>query len=609
MDKRADAPKRRPHRLRRAALALFLGIIFAVTPAFATSFTASLDRDLINLGETASLALAFEDVSPNDVPTPPAIPNLQITYIGPSSQHSIINGQVSSSVRYMFSVTPRQAGDYKIPAITANVGGQRMSSAPLSLKVLKPNAPAPEAINAGTQPVFLKMTLPKKEVFLGEVITAELQFYFRQGVQLAGQPQLTATPTEGFTLGKIAAGQQRQVQVGNAVYTLLPATVVLKAIKTGPVTVGPITAAVVVQTPSQNRRRGSFFEQFGFEDPFNSGERKQLSIATEVLTAQSLPLPADTAPPDFDGAVGTYTMTATAGPTNVVAGDPITVRVQITGRGSLDAINLPAQAAWKNFKSYPPTAKVETTDPFGLQGTKTFEQVITPETSDIKELPAFAFSFFDPEAKQYRTLTQPAVPLTVRPGGLAPAPVIAASSKFATPDATPPRQDIVHIKPRSGPLARIVPPLIQQPWFLAVQSVPVLAWLAAVGWRRRAESLANNPRRRRQRQVAVVIRAGLVELRRHAAANQSEEFFATLFRLLQEQLGERLDCPASAITEAVLEEKLRPRGVAAGPLTGLHELFQTCNVARYAPVRSGQELAALIPKLEITLREIQEVKL
>ena len=606
--RRADATERRPNGLRRVAWGFLLGLVFAAAPAFAASFTASLDREMISLGETATLSLAFEDVSPDSVPSPPAISNLQINYVGPSSQHSIINGQVSSSVRYVFSVTPRQAGDYKIPAITANVGGQRMSSQPLSLKVLKPNAPSPEAINSGAQPVFLKLTLPKKDVYIGEVITAELQFYFRQGVQLADQPHLTATPTEGFTLGKIAAGQQRQVQVGNAIYTLLPATVVLKAIKTGPVTVGPITAAVIVQSPSQNRRRGSFFEQFGFEDPFNAGERKQLSIATETLTAQSLPLP-DNAPTDFDGAVGNYTMTATAGPTNVVAGDPITVRVQITGRGSLDALNLPAQAAWKNFKSYPPTSKIETTDQFGLQGTKTFEQVITPESPDIKELPAFTFSFFDPDAKQYRSLTQPAVALTVRPGGLAPAPVVAASSKFATADAPPPRQDIVHIKPRPGTLARIAPPLIQQPWFLAVQSVPVLAWLAAVGWRKRADSLANNPRLRRQRQVAQIIRAGLLELRRHATANQSEEFFATLFRLLQEQLGERLDCPASAITEAVLEEKLRPRGVDEGTLGRLHELFQTCNLARYAPITSGQELAALIPKLESALREVQEVKL
>ena len=38
------------------------------------------------------------------------------------------------------------------------------------------------------------------------------------------------------------------------------------------------------------------------------------------------------------------------------------------------------------------------------------------------------------------------------------------------------------------------------------------------------------------------------------------------------------------------------------------ELFQACNLARYAPVQSSQELAALIPKLEGVLRDLQQLK-
>jgi len=86
-------------------------------------------------------------------------------------------------------------------------------------------------------------------------------------------------------------------------------------------------------------------------------------------------------------------------------------------------------------------------------------------------------------------------------------------------------------------------------------------------------------------------------------------FFATLFRLLQEQLGERLDLPATAITEAVIEEHLRPRAVPTTTLAPLQELFQTCNLARYAPIKTSQELAAIIPRLESVLQELQGVKL
>ena len=58
----------------------------------------------------------------------------------------------------------------------------------------------------------------------------------------------------------------------------------------------------------------------------------------------------------------------------------------------------------------------------------------------------------------------------------------------------------------------------------------------------------------------------------------------------------------------MLEEHLLPRGLPEADLAGLHELFQTCNLARYAPVKSSQELEALIPKLESVLGDLRELK-
>ena len=93
-----------------------------------------------------------------------------------------------------------------------------------------------------------------------------------------------------------------------------------------------------------------------------------------------------------------------------------------------------------------------------------------------------------------------------------------------------------------------------------------------------------------------------------AAENNPGEFFATLFRLLQEELGERLDCPASSITEAVIDERLALLGVPETTLAGLRELFHLCNQARYAPLRTSGELAAVIPQFENAIRGLQTVK-
>jgi len=80
-----------------------------------------------------------------------------------------------------------------------------------------------------------------------------------------------------------------------------------------------------------------------------------------------------------------------------------------------------------------------------------------------------------------------------------------------------------------------------------------------------------------------------------------------LFRLLQEQVGERLDLPAPSITEAVIEEQLRPHGVPEEILTQLHELFHACNQARYAPQHTLPMLVALAPRAEAVLRELQQL--
>jgi hypothetical protein len=569
--------------------------------AGAATFTAALDRDTITLGESVTLSLAFAEGQPQNAPSPPQIANLQISYIGPSSQFSVINGQVSSSVTYNFTVTARQEGTYTIPALSAEVGGEKLTSQPLTLRVVKPTAPAPEAVNSGSQAAFLKLILPRKEFYLGETVPGQLQIYVQSRVGLSGL-QLTGFPADGFNVGKMTEGQRRQTQVGNSVYTVIPVSFTLKPVKAGPLTLGPVTANATIEVPSSNRRRDLW-------DPFGmlGGEQKQMALATETNTVQSLPLPTENVPANFNGAVGNYTMTLTAGPTNVAAGDPITVKIQISGRGSLDSLALPDQPAWHDFKTYPPTTKVETTDALGLQGTKTFEQIVTPENADIKALPSVSFSFFDPEQKGYRTLTQPAVPLMVRPGGSAPAPMVLTARKDK--DSPPPTQDIVPIKQRLGALAQINASLVEQRWFLAAQSIPVVAFLSVVMWRRRKEELANNPRLRRQRQVAQAIRAGLEDLKKLAAQNNSDEFFATVFRLLQEQLGERLDLPATAITESVVEEHLRPRKLPESLLSSVQELFQACNLARYAPIKSSQELAAVIPKLESVLGQLQAIKL
>jgi hypothetical protein len=584
------------------AVLLFLAVLnFSVAPARAANFTASLDRDAITLGESATLSLTFEGGQSKNVPTPD-VPGLQIVNSGTSQNVSFINGAMSSTVTVTFSVTARQPGEFTIPALTADVNGQQLSTEPLKLTVLKADAPAAAAIASGNEIAFMKLSLPQKKVYVGQMLTAQLQVCLRDDVQNFGNFQFTGQPADGFTINKMAQGQQQRAQIGNRIYTVIPLTFALTAVKSGPLSLGPFTASATLVLPSANNQGGDpFIRQF-----FNQGEQKQVSLATETLTVESLPLPTENVPANFNGAVGDYQLTTSVGPTNLAVGDPITMRVQISGRGALDAIQLPDQSSLNNFKIFPPTAKTEISDQLGLEGKKTFEEIITPQNSDVREWPQFSFSFFNPDDGKYHTLTQPAVPLAVHSVGATVMPTIAANKNSAAENQT--LQDILPIKENLGTLETKNIPLVVQPVFLAAQTLPILAFLAAFVWRKRADNLANNPRLRRKMVVEKLVRIGIADLKKFAAQNNSEEFFAMLFRLLQEQLGERLDCPATAITENVVEENSALRGAPENLRNDLRELFQLCNQARYAPVRGTGELNSVAAQFEKVISELQEVK-
>src|SRR6185436_5580126 len=139
--------------------------------------------------------------------------------------------------------------------------------------------------------------------------------------------QLTAFPADGCIVGKMVQGNARRAQIGNLAYSVVPLTFPIKSVKSGSINVGPVTATVVAAIPAERGRQGdSFLERFGLGTP---AEQTQLTLATESDTLQSLPLPNQNVPPNFNGAVGTFSMSVGAGPTNVAVGDPITVRVQL----------------------------------------------------------------------------------------------------------------------------------------------------------------------------------------------------------------------------------------------------------------------------------------
>lgn len=566
----------------RVVLAIAL-LCALLTTARAATLTAGVDRQTVALGETVTFSLRFDGVQVAQ-PNLPALPNFQIVGRGSSMNIDATRGYAQQT--FTFQLAPAAAGDFTIPALQFNAGGEVLRTQPIQVKVVPPGSAVADP-GATVPSAFVKLVVPKAQLYVGEVSEVEVHVYFQEG-RITQYPQLPLDP--GLTAGKWLKPVESRVNISNQLFGAFIFKQPIVPVKAGLITVGPAMATILV--PDRTRRADFFFG------------RHEVRLATEKATIQVLPVPEQNMPATFSGAVGHFTLALTAAPTNVAAGDPITVRVRIAGRGALDAVRLPPQPDWNEFKTYPPTSQIEGGDPNNNAGTKTFEQVVVPERAGISALPAFSFSFFNPDLKQFQTLTAPAVPLTVAPagGGLATMPSLPGATNGAP---APPASDLAHIKPHLGAISA-GGALITQPWFLAVQFIPPALWLGLFAMRKRRERLANDPRARRRSEVAQKVRAGLAELREHAAGKNSDAFFATVMRLLQEQIGERIDAPANAITEAVVEERLKPAGATRELCIRVSKLFQACNLARYAPVQSREELSALVPEVEQTLEELQQ---
>src|ERR1044071_2760464 len=320
-------------------IAAFIFAAAAQTAFGAPGVTARLDRNTVTLGENATLSISFENLNPSGAPNLPVIPGLAVAFAGPSSQVSFDNaGNSFSQFSYNYALTASQAGDFTIPAITVTANGQNFVTTPLKLKVLPAPAVPPEAAN---QSAFLKLAVPKNEIYLGEPILVQINLYSLFFSE-ARMPQLQ---TEGFTTGKILQQRQSRTRVGNQVFVLTPMVTFVSAVRPGQLTLGPVTMQVAV--PKPNARRNIFNEIVDWQ---------YANLTSEAQPIKVLPLPRTNVPPTFHGAVGTFNMTVSAGPTNLTVGDPITVKVILSGDGMLETLTLPAQPAWNDFKAYPPNS-------------------------------------------------------------------------------------------------------------------------------------------------------------------------------------------------------------------------------------------------------------
>ena len=520
----------------RVWLLTFCAVLGVTAQAAEVSVKASLSRSVTVIGEPVQLQIKIANAKRACEPPDVAVDGLDIRYVGPSTSSVMRldqNGFHSETTTVqVYQVTAAKNGTFTIPAVELELDGHKYKTEPVTLTVQA--SAVEDAARPQVQGQF-ELIVPKKMAFVGEMIPVELRLYVDARVrwQVVAMPELSG---EGFTKQKIPEPRRpgRVMKDGRDCDVLVFKTAIMPG-KAGKITIGPGEVAYNVQVPRARRSGPRSFEDDILGDPFYA-QIQQMKGKAEPVEVTVRPLPAAGQPRDFSGAVGTFQFSAAGSPGQVKVGDPVTMKLRVSGRGNFDRVEAPALKDSAGWRSYPPsgTFKKEDTDEIGMSGTKTFEMAVIPEEKKT-QMPVFTFSFFDPEAEKYVTLvSEPAALKVDGAKAAAPPPVpnatAAADEPKTEPDApksTPGPTDI--LGPRYDLGARkSFAPLDERREFWLAQAGLLAALLALVGFRGRGRPDADAARRAALRREKAAL---LAKLRRSELAHA--EFFDAAARVIQ----------------------------------------------------------------------------
>jgi hypothetical protein len=159
-----------------------------------------------------------------------------------------------------------------------------------------------------------------------------------------------------------------------------------------------------------------FFRNFGgMVPPGMFTNARQVAVETRPVQIEVSPLPKQGRPENFSGAIGKFKMEASVNPKKTGPGDPVTLRVVVTGQGNFEAMGAPVLTGDENWRTYPPSEKFQPADGVNFSGEKAYEFMLVART-DQNQTPGVSFSYFDPDTGKYETLTQEPLAVEARTG-------------------------------------------------------------------------------------------------------------------------------------------------------------------------------------------------
>ncbi|MCK5765132.1 MAG: protein BatD [Bacteroidales bacterium] len=528
--------------------------------------------------------------------------------ISTNQSYQVINGKMSQSitVSYVYYLQAFKEGKFNISAASIEIDGKTISSNPLSIEVIKGNAPPAsvpknqQATNASNNTgqvdtgddVFLKAFVNTNNPYKGEQIIVTYKIYSAMlGISEIDFEKLTSFP--GFWVNNMTdknqkIAQKEEVINGREYISAELYRVALFPQKSGKLIIEPkkMSCTAQIRTQGNRKERDPFFDSF-FDDPFfnNQYQNVRIEMESNPLVLNVKPLPIDKKPAGFSGAVGRFNFQATIDNNELTVNDAVTVRVVISGSGNLELINTPDINWPPDFEAYEPKiSKNIRATKAGVSGTRTFEFLAIPRSAGDFVVGPIELSYFDPASGQYKSLSTEAFHIQVEKGDQQTSSV--SYSGVAQEDIMYLGQDIRYIKTGNFPLSARGYYLFASPLYFMLLAAPavILALLSLL--------LISNRKKRsnvalvRNRKATRVARKNLKKANEFLKAQEREAFYTEVSRALWGYLSDKFNIPLSDLSMDTVRERLSAKEVSEESINTFIEVLNKCEFARFAPGKS-----------------------
>lgn len=598
-----------------------LGVVFAVfallatAPAWAASddldFYQTADRAEVGTDDTFRLTVVVVDAPANAQVKLPESEDFSILSSSRSSQRSIsLSGGgpavIQDVTRHVLVMRATRAGRLKIPPSQITARGKTYRTQPVEMTVRAGRlggAPSPgqagrgggrqpdpfssiqsqmqqmeeafgdlvepdrPTIPRGDSDLFLRASLDRDNVYVGEQVTLSLYIYSR--VDLSSVDAVTMPKLEGFWTEEVESptqlsGEQRVVD-GIPYRAYLLRRRAIFPVKSGTLS---ITAAEADITT------GFLF----------AGHR--VHRVSNALKVKVKPLPPG-GPQDMPNAhVGNWRLSMEVSQTRVELGQPVTVKVSLEGVGNVKNVTPPVLKGPAALKIYDPT----TTDKVSpqrhrVQGRRMMEYLVMPQRTGSFTLPALEFTYFDPRARKYEVARTDPVTITVEAGAGGASSIASASPQSSSDQANEQKNVLTAggLRPVRYQARFEAPgvPVWKRGFFVPSVLAPLglLLGVALIGGVR--GRLALRTEAGRGRQQAKAARKRLADAEKRQSSADVGAFYGEVEKALHGFLEARLGMPVVGLTREVLAEKLTAAGADAERRAKVLFVLEACDFGRY----------------------------